>query len=1336
MLLSHEQVPPEESAGTAEVFVFPTTPAQRRFWMLDQLKPGNPALNIPLAARLSGPLSIDALERSVNLVLQRHEILRTSYSVIDGEVAQLIHPIQFIQLDRYDISGHPESEREAQVSRLMVLEGERPFSLSEGSQLRGGVIKIREDEHVLMLTMHHICADGWSNGILMREVAQAYSHLSGGPELPELQLQYADFAQWQQEWLSSPAAEEQRKYWLERLTGAMPVLNQPTDRPRRANSNNPGTIHTLLLQKALTEGLKPICQQENITPFMLFLAVYAILLYRYTGNTDIIVGSPAANRGQTELEDLIGLFSNPLVLRIDISGNPTFRSLLSRVRGLAIDAFTYQSYPFELLAEEIKVDPMRAGGQWLQAYFIYQKAFMVPQQMSHQVTLNPLRSISPGATFEWSLGVLERAEGTRLQLEYNTELYDEATIDRFLHHFENVLAALPGCLEIRVDELQILTTKERDFLLDERNRSQVDFACNRQAHELFEQHAERAPGSIAIVDGRRQLSYDEFNRAANRMAHQLLDQLGEDKAFVLLSEKWSVDSVLWLMAGLKAGVACTIVDPNWSFEHISLCLKGKNLNVGIAADGSSRGSLIQKIRWLDADPVGKSEDNPRPVIHSDQPACVRFSFRQGQQPAEVAFGYRSLLNGALGIARELAISGADRISMGCMGLQGMEYLLAALSSGASVDLSSLPASELNYIKLLGKSKASVLVMPSARFCRLSKDPSAFKSLMKGTLRLIVTDGRSVSKAAWELMEAHRSGKMRWLHSYTLEENFGPIGWHSPLETTQDGLPGWRVTVGGPAANTRIYLLDQSLQPVPTGVLGRIFIGGESLSLSSARTSNKLQEHFVHDPFSIEEGAILLRTEVFGRLLPSGGIELVPSSMESIAGWRLELLEIQLVLMEHPEVWDVMLCPIPPNRLTAYIVCKSQPLISSKELEIFCRDCLHSYMAPNVIQVLSELPLTADGQIDRSSLAMVAPNESRATPEFISPRTKTEFKMSELWRNLLKQENIGVRDNFFYIGGHSLLAARLFFRIEQEFGRKLPLSSLLNNATIEKLSSLLDNQNDREAEWSSLVTIQKQVNEPAFFCVHGAGGNILIYRDLAKHLAPHVAFYGLQSKGLDRKSPCFTRIEDMAAHYVKEIQAIQLRGPYYLGGYCMGGNIAFEMARILKQQGNEVALVAMFDSHNSQTIWERKSFSRRLSILLQKVGFHVGNITGLNIKQIPQYLHEKIRMMLEILSGRAVTLFAKWTGKTSGGGTDPGIGSYIQDMNHLALRDYQPGVYEGRITIFRPERNYSSLSDPTLGWGAVALGGIDTVELPVNPHAMLVEPYVKELAATLQRSIKG
>ncbi|MRS05626.1 non-ribosomal peptide synthetase, partial [bacterium] len=336
-------------------------------------------------------------------------------------------------------------------------------------------------------------------------------------------------------------------------------------------------------------------------------------------------------------------------------------------------------------------------------------------------------------------------------------------------------------------------------------------------------------------------------------------------------------------------------------------------------------------------------------------------------------------------------------------------------------------------------------------------------------------------------------------------------------------------------------MDQNLQTVPTGVLGRIYIGGEGLSFRSDRASNEVQEHFVHDPFPIEEGAVLLQTEVFGRLLPSGGIEIVHSSMESIAGWRLELLEIPLVLMEHPEVWDVMLCPIAPNRLTAYVVCKSWPPLSSRELEIFCRDRLPSYMVPNVIEVLSEFPLSADGQIDQNSLVLIAPNESRATQEFISPCTDTEFKMSELWRNLLKQENIGVRDNFFDIGGHSLLAARLFFRIEQEFGRKLPLSSLLNNATIEHLSSLLDGQNDKEGEWSSLVTIQKQVNEPAFFCVHGAGGNILIYRDLAKHLAPHVAFYGLQSKGLDRKSPCFTRIEDMAAHYVKEIQAIQSRG---------------------------------------------------------------------------------------------------------------------------------------------------------------------------------------------------
>ena len=1322
---------------TAEVFVFPTTVAQKRFWMLDQLKPGNPIFNIPLAARLTGRLQFDMLEKAVNLLIERHEILRTSFSVLDGEVMQLIHPAQTIKLDRYDVSNFPQDERETQVTRLTLQEGERSFSLSNGLLLRGGVIKVSDEEHVIMLTMHHICADGWSNGVLIRELAETYTHLLGaGPALPELPLQYADFAQWQQEWLNSPMAEEQRKYWLECLHGAMPVLNQPTDRPRSASSRNPGTIHTLLLPKPLTEGLKMFCQREDMTTFMLFFAAYAILLYRYTGNTDLIVGTPTANRGQTELEGLIGLFSNPLVLRTDLSGKPTFREFLERVRILSLDAFAHQSYPFELLAESVKIDQTRAGGQWIQAYFIYQKAFMVPQQMP-QLTLTPMRSVSPGATFEWTLGVLERTEGTRLQLEYNTDLFDEATIDRFLHHFQHLLESIPAGLDQKIDELTILTPIEEKNLLIDRNQSRVEYPVNRCVHEIFDAQAQKTPGAIALEDGARSITYGELSRQAGLLAQKLLSvEIGQDKHVAMVIDRWSIESIMGILAIMKAGACCVLIDANRPPEQLSGCIANKALRVGLIHEELKQRVAIEGLHWLDFRTEGFAEFKTPDLVSMDQPACIRFKPKETGPDADVILSHRALLNGTFANVKEIAIREEDRIGSGFSGLMDMEDILAALTSGASIILR--PHDHLIGRNLFGwicDARITVLAMSNMKWQQIAHALSSDTPFNTGNLRCVVTHGRQLAKAPWIFWQNHLNADVNWLHRYTVCEYAGPAAWFRPLDTSQQNMNcEWRAGIDHASANTHVYLLDKNLQPVPAGIMGRLFIGGDGLALSGS-SGLEDADRFVRVKFSGSMETRLFKTDDFGRFLPNNQIEFVAQvdELTKTNGWRLELRELQLVLMEHPDVWDSKLAITDPAGLTAYIVSKNPSPPRAADIILYCRQRLPSYMTPAAVVVLDDFPLSADGEIDLQALPIPDKESSALHTEYIPPRTDTERKLSEIWAELLHLERVGIHDSFFALGGHSLLAARLFFRIELEFNRKLPLAVLISRPTIEQLAALLESRSDSSG-WPSLIPIQKQVNEPAFFCVHGAGGNILIYRELAKHLGSSVAFYGLQSQGLDRQTPCLTRIEDMAARYVNEIQSVQPVGPYYIGGYCMGGQIAYEMAKIIRQQGHEVALVALLDSYNTQVIWEKKTFLRHLSIWKQKLTFHADNLARLNFNETLGYINEKLRMAGELIRGKFVAALAMFRNKVIEGGGDSTVEAYIQEINHQALRDYRPAPFEVKVTLFKPERNYDTYSDPNMGWSGFALGGIEIVELPVNPHAMLIEPFVKSLAAELGKRI--
>jgi non-ribosomal peptide synthetase component F/thioesterase domain-containing protein len=1314
-----------------EVFVFPTTEAQRRFWLLDQLKPGNPALNVPLAARLTGRLDRPILERTVNEILRRHEILRTSFRSLDHEVVQIIHPEKIITLDSHDITGLPDSEREARVHQLMLEEGARPFVLSEAPLFRGSLIKVREEEQVLMLTLHHIGCDGWSNGIVMREVAEIYSALiEGRPGLPELPLQYADFAQWQQQWLESPPAAEQRQFWTSLLHGVLPVMNLPTDRPRAAHPSQPGTIHTLLLPRTLTEAIKDFCKREDVTPFMLFLAVYATLLYRYTGNPDIVVGSPAANRSQTDIEGLIGLFSNPLVMRQDLSGNPSLRLLLQRVKDLSVGAFAHQSYPFEKLLEEIQTDSQRAGLQWLQAYFIFQKAFMVPQQMP-ELTLNPLRSISPGAMFEWCLGVLERAEGIRLQLEYNSDLYDQTTIDRMLHHFQQVLETALTGLDVRIDEIPILTPAEQDKLLIRWNKPKLETPRSHLVHELFEQQAHQIPDAPAVCDSGTQLSYSQLNHRANQVAHYLRRRgVGPESRVGLAIDARTIEFIVGFLGILKAGGCCVILDSQITDAAVARLIHESRPVIlltksGFTADDAPPGPQIVCFD-TDANAIAREpNDNLPNIVLADQPACVRFTSARTTTPAGAVLSHGALLNSAWVAKVELDLKNQDRVGF------TLDEMLPALVAGAALvlplHLERFQAGDwLDWVRLLGVTVAAV---PTRCWHEIVQafPVSGERSV---DLRLLAIGGARMSSAAWSLWRRVTAGRVRLLDRYLLSETVGAVGYSEP---NPDFESLGQVFIARPALNSRIYVLDASLQPVPVGVPGDIYVGGQSLASGFLPESGPAAHRLVPDRISNKAGETLFRTGDRGRFLAGGGLEFVGRSddLANTNGFRLELAEIWSVLCQHPAVWDALILPHENSgkrSLIAYVVSKSEQFLDEAVFRDFVRERLPDYMVPAAFVILERFPLTASGKLDREALPLPNPEPPGSESKHVAPETPTERLLCGIWGEVLGLRQVGITDNFFDLGGQSLLALRLQARVEKALGQSVSLAAFFKAPTVREFAGLIRDP-AAAAQQLVLLTPHSPTDKPPLFCLHFLSSA----RSLAKHLKPDRAVYGIQSpideelRQWHEQRQLSISMEQLAERCLAIIRGVQPGGPYYLLGFCFGGRLALEVARQLLLFGEEVALLALVDAAYSPGC-------RPLSMpWLKRWTYHASQV----LTHGPSHLSTRARARQTSATRRRSALQGMRNGHSSPGDGEPNLvllpqAEFLSQITKCHVQE----TYLGDAVLIRATAEPSFAFDlgAANGWDSVVQGNLQIEDLACSHTQIAREPHVTEVAGWLDRHL--
>jgi len=1039
----------------------PLSFAQQRLWFLDQLEPGSPFYNIPTAVRLTGPLDVAALERTLNEIVRRHEALRTTFETVDGRARQVIAPELTVPLPVTDLTDLPETEREAEALQLATQEAQRPFDLARGPLLRARLLRLGREDHVALLTMHHIVSDGWSMGILIQEIAALYEAFSSGRPSPlqELPIQYADFAHWQREWLQGEILEAQLSYWKQQLDGSPPLLELPTDRPRPAVQSFRGRTQAFALPKDLSKAIKDLGHQEGATLFMTLLAAFQSLLYRYTGQETINVGTPIANRTQSEIEGLIGFFVNTLVMRADLSGDPSFRELLKRVREMALGAYAHQDLPFEMLVDALQPERNLSHSPLFQVMFVLQEAPMGAQALSN-LTLRGVEAETGVAKFDLTLSMAEDGDGLGGVFEYNVDLFDAATIERMIAHFQRLLEGIVADPNRPISELPLLTEAEREQLLVEWNDTQADYPQACCIHKLFEAQVEWTSDAVAVVFEGEKLTYDELNRQANQLAHHLRKLGVGPETLVGICVERSPEMIVGLLGILKAGGAYVPLDPTYPQERLAFMLEDTRSPVLLTqAHLLDRLDVIrnmQHVTCLDADweTIAQEGDaNPINGVRSENLAYVIYTSGSTGRPKGVLITHQSLVHSISArfiYYREPVTSllllpsfAFDASVVGIFWTLCQGGTLVIPQPGFEQDLPQIP-------ELIAKNRISHLLgLPSLHALLLEQgEPQQMASL-----RTAVVGGEACTR---ELTERHNE----LLPQTSLFNEYGPTEgtvWCSVYESRPQELET-RVPIGRPIANAQIYLLDSHLQPAPVGVPGELHIGGAGVARGYLNRPELTAERFIPDPFSDEPGARLYKTGDLARYQPDGNIEFLGriDYQVKVRGFRIELGEIEAVLGQHPAVQAAVVLAREDEpgekRLVAYVVPEGEAAPSVSELRSFLKEKLPEYMVPSAFVTLDTLPLTPTGKVDRRAL----PAPDRARPEleavYVAPRTRQEEILADIWAQVLGVERVGVHDTFFELGGDSILSIQVIARANQA-GLQLSPKQIFQYPTIEGLAKV-------------------------------------------------------------------------------------------------------------------------------------------------------------------------------------------------------------------------------------------------------------------------------------------
>ena len=1037
-----------------EVFAFPVSSGQQRLWFLEQLQPGSPLYNIPIAVRLEGALDAAVLEQAFNQILCRHEILRTRFNLQNGEPVQIVAPSLTLNLPVVDLQLRLENGRETEARRLLAEEARLPFDLQRLPLLRVKLLRLAAREHILVLTVHHIIFDGWSLTICFRELAAIYERLRAGnrTDLPDPPIQYAEFAVWQRERVRLVGPE--LAWWKRRLGGVLPTLELPTDRPRPGVQTYRGAVESVALPGSLRGALQLLCQQTGVTLFTALLAAFQTLLHRYTGQDDVLVGSPSVNRIPTETENVIGLFTNTLVLRGNLAGNPTLRQLLDRVRATAVGAYANAEVPFEKVVEELQPERKLIHPPLFQVMFALEHAPLESVTWPG-LKLTQIELDSGTAKFDLTLYMIERADGLTARVEYNTDLFDSATIRRMLTHFESILEGLARDPDQHLSDLPRLTERERHQVLVEWNRTEAEYPRGKTIHELFESQTARTPDAVAAVAGDQSLTYRELDGSANQVARHLRKLGVQPETLVGICLDHSLGTMAALLGVLKAGGAYVPLDPTYPKEPLAFMLKDSGaamiltqrqlFNV-LPRSRARRVCLDSDWKFISTE----SRQKPPTQVTPENLACVIFVSGSTGRPKGVQIPHRAMVNFLHSMRREAGLSSDDTLlalSTLSMDIAGLELFLP-LTVGARVVLATREEATdaaLLAAKIAGNNITAMQASPATWRLLLDSRWQGSKSLKA------LSNGEGLSRElADRLLE--RCGEL-WNLYGTTETTIA-----SSVARIEPGAGP--IVIGRPIANTQFYILDRYIQPVPVGVRGELFIGGDGLARGYLNRPELTAGKFVRDSFNRNPAARLYRTGDLVRRLSDGNIELLGrvDRQVKIRGCRIELGEIEAVLLQFPQVREAVVLAREDTpgdkRLVAYLTTYQQTTVSLNELRRFLRERLPEHMLPTAFVTLDKLPLTADGKMDRRALP--APESHRPNPEttLATPCAGLEQTIATVWEEVLSIKSPGVNDNFFDLGGHSLQVVQVQSQLRERVGADLPVLRLFEHPTIRSLAGFL------------------------------------------------------------------------------------------------------------------------------------------------------------------------------------------------------------------------------------------------------------------------------------------
>ncbi len=1326
----------------------PLSYQQELLWLNDQVAQGGNAYNSPAAFRLSGPFRVEPMRQAITQAIGRHEVLRTRYQVVDGEPMQLIGPPVEFELPVIDLSGVSAATRDDELHAVLRQLSELPFDLATDLVIRGTVVKVAADDHVLHLVLHHIASDGWSKTLLWSELVQGYEaaclRLPDPVEPPP--VQFADYALWQRKRLTGDLFDQQLAYWRDTLADAPSLLSLPTDKPRPPVKGYEGEHLYRKLPIEVLTGLKALARHEGVTLFTVVLAAFNVLLQRHSGQDDIVVGTPIASRNHTDIERVVGYFTNTLALRTDLSGDPTFRELLVRERATVLGAFAHQEVPFGRVVTEVALERDRSRTPVFQAMLVLQNHDRERKGLL-DVEVTGESHERGWSKFDLTLGTGEWPDGLLTSWEYSTDLWEASTIERMVGHFAILVDAILADPDRPLSQLELLDPVEYRTVVDHWATRPVASAAGTTLTSMVEASVDRNPAAVAVECGAVSLTYAEIDQRANQVAHHL-GRLGLERgAVVAVLVGRSADFITAVLGIHKAGAVCLPLDPSYPAERLELMLSDSAAPI-VLTHASLAARLphdrtfvvLDEPGALDAEPTTRLGDAPTPA---DLAYLIYTSGSTGR-PRGVELTHQGFANHAQACVREFGLTPADRVlQFASVSFDlSIEEIFPTLAVGATVVMRTddTPIAGRGWARWLVEQRLTVLDLPTAFWHAWVADATELGQPLPLTLRLLIVGGEKAQRSAYlEWLGLPRGTEVRWINTYGPTEASVIATWFEPTRDPS-ALPEGDLPIGRPVDNVETLVLDGGLSPVPIGVAGELYLGGVGLARGYHGQPERTAERFV--PHPLHAGQRLYRTGDRVRWQPDGTLEFLGrvDHQLKIRGFRVEPGEVEAVLTSHALIEEALVVAdgegTPDARLVAYLVGHGHPddLVDVARRHLV--DRLPTYLVPGMIIALPSFPLTANGKVDRDRLP--APGAALHAGGHGTPvSTETERLLAAIWTDLLTLARPPwADDDFFTLGGHSLLAVRMVAQVEKRFDVQLPLASLFSASTLAGVAASIDAERGSDQAWRSLVPIRPGGVRTPLFLAPSLVGECFIYRPLVQLLSIDQPVYGLQSIGLDSREQPLRDVRAMAEHFVGEIRSVQPHGPYRLGGYCFGGTVAMEMAAVLEGSGEAVDFLGLFDGsprHQSSLSTAGPTPKPPLSLKARVKREHRKYLKFLARKEGRSlaYLKNRQRWWRSRVRNKLALQFVKY------GKDVPTWALSVEGANLQAMRRFTSSPVQAPITLFRSDYRGDSDYQFSDAWEGKALGGVSirfVHNTDIHHVKLLQEPFVKQLAELVDEEL--